>query len=52
MSSQPRTTNPTPDATATARTPFTTRDAPKTFSPHNTNPCPRMFADKWVATAE
>jgi len=28
---------------------ISTRTAPVTFSPHNTNPCPQMFADKWVA---
>jgi hypothetical protein len=37
--------------TRTATTQFTTRDAPQTFDPHNTNACPEMFADKWT-TAE
>lgn len=38
--------------TRTANTQFTTRDAPRTFDPHNQNPCPKMFADKWAATEE
>jgi hypothetical protein len=28
---------------------MTTRDAPRTFDPFNTNPAPQMFADKWQA---
>jgi hypothetical protein len=32
-----------------ARTRISTRTAPHTFSPHNTDPCPQMFADKWAA---
>lgn len=42
-------TKPTP-ATAeiqTDRTTLTTRNAPQTFDPFNTNKTPRMFADKW-----
>lgn len=38
--------------TRTATTQFSTRDAPQTFDPHNTNPCPEMFADKWATTEE
>ncbi|MEF8785476.1 MAG: hypothetical protein V5A45_06045 [Haloarculaceae archaeon] len=38
--------------TRTATTQFTTRDAPQTFDPHNTDPCPSMFADKWAAADE
>jgi hypothetical protein len=44
----PTAAEPTTTATAPA---FTTRNAPRTFCPHNTNPCPEMFSDKWT-TAE
>jgi hypothetical protein len=39
----------TPNATEmrTDRTTLTTRDAPQTFDPFNTNDTPQMFADKW-----
>lgn len=50
MSTQPQTTEIA--QTRTATTQFTTRDAPQTFNPHNTDPCPTMFADKWAATEE
>ena len=36
----------------TTTTHFTPRDAPQTFDPHNTDPCPEMFADKWTATSQ
>ena len=47
-------TKPTPTAAEirTTRPTITTRDAPQTFDPHNTNPCPEMFADKWATTEE
>jgi hypothetical protein len=47
MSAQTPTTETRP--TRTARPQFTPRDAPQTFDPHNTNPCPEMFADKWTS---
>ena len=50
MSTQQPTTEIAQPRTATTR--FTPRDAPRTFDPHNTNPCPEMFADKWTATDE
>jgi hypothetical protein len=42
-------TKPTPNAPEirTDRTTFTTRDAPQTFDPFNTNETPQMFAEKW-----
>ncbi|WP_336327433.1 hypothetical protein [Halovenus sp. HT40] len=42
-------TKPTPTAAEidTNRTTLTTRNAPQTFDPYNTNKAPRMFADKW-----
>ncbi len=49
MSTQTPTTNTRP--TRITRTQFTSRDAPQTFDPYNTNPCPEMFSDKWT-TAE
>jgi hypothetical protein len=51
MSTQPRTTEPETTA-ATTRPRFRTRDAPRVFDPHNTNTCPRMFADKWQVEPE
>lgn len=49
-------TQPCPNATeadiATASNSFVIRNAPRTFDPFNTNPCPRMFADKWMAAGE
>ncbi len=41
----PRETDPTETAL-----PFAVRNAPFTFCPHNTDPCPEMFSDKWTAT--
>ena len=45
-------TKPTPNAAQirTTRPTLTTRNAPQTFDPFNTNPTPQMFADKWQAT--
>lgn len=44
----------TPDPTATPATrpgtdSFALRFAKRSFEPFNTNPCPKMFADKWRA---
>jgi hypothetical protein len=50
MSTQPHTTEMAQTRTATTR--FNTRDAPRTFDPHNTNPAPEMFSEKWAATEE
>jgi hypothetical protein len=50
MSTQPHT--PEMSQTRTATTQFSTRDAPQTFDPYNTNPCPEMFSDKWSGTEE
>ena len=41
-----------PETPTPTRTRFTTRDAPYTFSPQNTDPCPRMFADRWRVEPE
>jgi hypothetical protein len=52
MSTQPHTHHPQPAETEITRTTspsFATRNAPFTFSPHNTDPCPQMFSDKWTA---
>ena len=38
---------PTAAEIDTNRTTLTTRNAPQTFDPYNTNKAPRMFADKW-----
>ncbi len=47
------TTQPTTDARPrTTSRQFSTRNAPRTFSPENTNPCPRMFADRWQVEPE
>jgi len=48
------TQTPTPETRPTriARLQFTPRDAPQTFDPHNTDPCPEMFVDKWTTTEE
>jgi hypothetical protein len=46
---QTMSTKPTPTAAEidTNRTTLSTRDAPQTFDPFNTNETPRMFSDKW-----
>ncbi|MEF8901633.1 MAG: hypothetical protein V5A25_10475 [Halovenus sp.] len=31
-------------------TPFTVRDAPRTFDPFNTNRTPEMFENRWQVT--
>jgi hypothetical protein len=38
---------PTAAQTPTERTHLTTRNAPRTFDPFNTNETPQMFNDKW-----
>lgn len=38
---------PTAAQTRTDRTRLTTRNAPRTFDPFNTNDTPQMFNDKW-----
>jgi hypothetical protein len=48
MSTQPYTTQ-TDAEIQTARTAFMIENAPQTFDPTNTDPCPEMFADKWQA---
>jgi len=52
MSTQPQSTDArrTDPARRTASQSYTTRDAPFTFTPYNTDPCPSMFTDKWTGT--
>lgn len=49
----PMSTHPPKNATdpevSTGNRQFRTRNAPRTFDPFNTNPCPEMFSDKWQA---
>jgi hypothetical protein len=47
------TTHPTTDSRPrTTSRRFSTRDAPRTFSPGNTDPCPQMFTDRWQVEPE
>lgn len=48
MSTHPPTNARDPEF-STANRRFLTENAPRTFDPFNTNPCPEMFADKWQA---
>ncbi len=54
MSTHPQSTptTPTRPQTRTTSIRFTTGNAPRTFCPDNTDPCPQMFADKWTATEQ
>lgn len=46
-------TKPTPNAqTRTSISQPITRIAPLTWDPHNTNPTPDMFEDKWRAASD
>jgi len=38
-----------PTESPTQATSFALRHAKRSFEPSNTDPCPRMFADKWAA---
>ncbi len=52
MSTQPHmqsTDAPPRSEPLTASPSFALCNAPFTFSPSNTDPCPQMFADKWAA---
>ena len=51
MSTQPYANATEPEIEA-ASTLFLVQNAPRTFDPTNTNPCPEMFADKWQVTDE
>jgi len=48
---QPRPdTGPTETDTTEPSLPFAVGNAPVTFSPDNTDPCPEMFSTKWTDT--
>ena len=50
MSTHPPTNAADPEFSTTRQ--FQTQNAPRTFDPFNTNPCPEMFADKWQTADE
>jgi len=41
-------TTTTRTETSTKATSFALRHAKRSFEPSNTDPCPRMFGDKWT----